>query len=63
MQEFDREVSDEIEHAWGVPFLKTATVVVLKPLRLNGLKDWKVVVGLHWILAETYSVRMAAPID
>jgi hypothetical protein len=38
-------------------------VVVLKPLRLNGLKDWKMVAGLHWILAETYSVKMVATID
>jgi hypothetical protein len=62
-QASDREVSNVIEHAWSESFLKTATVVELKPLRLNGLKDWKVVVGLHWILVETYSAKMDAPID
>ena len=28
-------ISNKIEHAWSESFLKTATVVVLKPLRLN----------------------------
>ena len=59
--EFDREASDEIENDWRI------TVVVPKPLRLdgqNGQKNWKVVAsGLHWILAETYSVKMVATID
>jgi hypothetical protein len=46
-----------------VSFGKSATVVVLKRLRLDGLKDWKMVVGLHWILAEMYSAKMVARID
>ena len=59
---FDREESDVIEHAWNAAFGKIATVVVLRRLMLDGLKDQRVVVGLQK-LGETYSVRMVATVN
>lgn len=63
IQAFDREVLNETERAWNVAFGKSATVVGLRRLMLDGLKGWNVVVGLSWILDEMYSVKVAVTID
>ena len=44
-------------------FEKIATVVVLRHLTLDGLKSWKGVVELHWMMDVMYSEKMDVMIN